>query len=127
MILTELAKREWDGTLKAPQNPSFGCKECKTMLFGKDNMLDHSPLLLDCYQFSDEVPELQTDKKECPCYFVEPLDWMGDVSRQSGTILCSGCQNEIGRWNWGRLECEECCSAISPAFKVRKDLVVEGL
>lgn len=46
------------------------------------------------------TPDADGDVAE-DVFYVEYLDWMGDVSQsEQGSLRCSGCGLEIGRWLW---------------------------
>ena len=55
--------------------------------------------------------------------FIEPMDWMGDISAESGQLKCKGCALILGNYSWLGLGCS-CGAHMSPAFRISSGLVL---
>ena len=75
----------------------------------------HRPSLIA--RFDEQRASLISESKH---YFIEPMEWMGELSNLSGPICCANelCKLQVGRYDWGGLPLEQkqCGGRSSSSF-----------
>ena len=55
--------------------------------------------------------------------FIEPMEWMQNLEKESGQLKCSGCALTLGNFDWRGSDCS-CGARITPAFRISAGLVL---
>ena len=55
----------------------------------------------------------------CSSYFVDRMDWMGEMDANEGKIACPKCKGKVGKYFWSGVQCS-CGAWITPAIQVAK-------
>uniref|UniRef100_A0A0G4HYC3 protein-tyrosine-phosphatase n=1 Tax=Chromera velia CCMP2878 TaxID=1169474 RepID=A0A0G4HYC3_9ALVE len=105
-----LVESEEGGTVSPSPSFSFSCRSCRRVLFYSDLLTGHEP--------KNGGGDL------CTSLFVEPLDWMGDLSAPTGKIFCPNtrCKAKLGSYAWSGTKCA-CGRWEAPGFQVHKSRV----
>jgi dual specificity phosphatase 12 len=97
----------------------YACSKCGRKLFLDGNIIPHEKGVgrLGCRFFC-------SNQLNCDFYFVEPIEWMGSLDKETGQLCCPNqqCGEIIGSWTWSDIECS-CLSVVSPAFCIKKESV----
>jgi len=60
---------------------------------------------------------------ECDSFYLEPLAWMGNLSKDGiHELNCPNCNQHFGNWTWKESNCS-CTTVIYPSFQVKKENV----
>mmetsp|Transcript_17832 Transcript_17832/g.40078 ORF Transcript_17832/g.40078 Transcript_17832/m.40078 type:complete len:296 (+) Transcript_17832:152-1039(+) len=98
----------------APVAGVYACVKCRTPLFRENHIQPH---------FTEGSKKASrrwaSDESGCTSMFLEPMQWMGDCSAQTGKLVCANakCGQKLGSFSWHGLPCS-CGQWQSPAFQV---------
>jgi len=91
----------------------YSCKNCQKELFTELNIIDHiKGVSIHGKRWCED--------KECNFLFLEPLSWMGELTKEFGELLCPKCGIYLGNWTWASSKCS-CLTTVSPSFKIFRE------
>lgn len=96
---------------------TYSCRKCGQGLFRDLDVAPHEGA------FQSASVKQHKEKGEeviCTSLFVEPMDWMGDVSQPRGKLACGNvrCKQKLGNYSWHGLPCS-CGEWLCPAFQIQ--------
>jgi len=97
----------------------YACAKCNRKLFLESNIMRHEKgvgRLRVRYWCSKQL--------NCDYYFVEPIQWMGQLEKCEGQLYCpsENCGTQLGSWSWRENECS-CLTIVTPAFCIKKESI----
>ncbi|CAJ1415971.1 unnamed protein product, partial [Effrenium voratum] len=101
---------------------TYRCRKCGVALFHDLDVLPHQKGKdrLAGYDWrSQAVAAAAEGHALCSSMFVQPMKWMGDITCQTGRLVCGNglCKQKLGGFSWHGLPCS-CGEWQSPAFQI---------
>eukprot|EP00434_Breviolum_minutum_P036451 symbB.v1.2.032297.t1/scaffold3817.1/size49779/1 len=103
---------------------TYRCRKCGAALFHDFDVLPHQKGGQRQAGYGDwrsgaVAAAAAGDEINCTSMFVQPMKWMGDISTQSGRLICGNnlCKQKLGGFSWHGLPCS-CGEWQSPAFQI---------
>lgn len=102
---------------------TYRCRKCGVSLFHDLDVLPHQKGGQRQAGYgdwrSDAVAAAAAGDDICTSMFVQPMKWMGDISAQTGRLICGNglCKQKLGGFSWHGLPCS-CGEWQSPAFQI---------
>eukprot|EP00435_Cladocopium_sp_Y103_P021771 s69_g5.t1 len=119
----EEAEEQAAHTERIPQW-TYRCRKCGVSLFHDLDVLPHQKGGQRQAGYgdwrSDAVAAAAAgDDINCTSMFVQPMKWMGDITAQTGRLICGNgsCKQKLGGFSWHGLPCS-CGEWQSPAFQI---------
>jgi dual specificity phosphatase 12 len=104
------------------QSDTKFCKICRAQLFTSNDLVPHVVKKKDfSYKKLKKDSQSKHTDHECSAYFIDRMDWMGQLDGNEGRISCAN-GHRVGTFVWSGVQCS-CGVYVTPAFQILKSRV----